>query len=147
MNKLRLIKFFWLFSGFIAFVTLLVTYANIDGNEIKIPNSFQEVSISKAVYFYSVVVAIIIINSSIYFLSHLLKIKKEMSDHFLDNIDIWLFGTALIINFFIISTMIFLSFYINSHINFLQYAGYLIGASIAALVIWLFRLPLLLKKS
>lgn len=147
MNKIRLLKFFWLLSGFIGLVILLLSYANIEGNEISIPNSFAEVSISKAVYFYSVVVAIIIINGSIYFLSHLLKLNKELSSNFCYNIELWLFGVALIINFFIISTVIFLSFYNNSYINYLSYIGYLIIASLTALVVWLLRLPLLLKKS
>jgi len=147
MIKLRLLKFFWLLSGFVGLMILIYSYANIVGNEISIPNSFVEVSISKAVYFYSVVVAIIIINGSIYFLSHLLKLNKEVSSNFSYNIEFWLFGVALIINFFIISTVIFLSFYNNSIINYLSYIGYLIVASLTALVVWLLRLPLILKKS
>jgi len=147
MNKIRLIKFFWMVSGFIGFVILLITYANIVGSEIRLPNSFAEVSISKAAYFYSIVVAIIFVNASIYFLSHLLKLNRELSSNFCYNIEIWLFGVALIINLFIISTMIFLSSYNNPNIIYLSYFGYLIIASLTALLIWLFRLPLLLKNS
>ena len=147
MNKIRLLKFFWLLSGFVGFLILIYSYANIVGNEIAIPNSFAEISISKNVYFYSVVVAIIIINGPIYFLSHILKSKKEMSSNFFYKIELWLFGMALIINFFIISTVIFLSLLNNSYINYLNSIGYLIIATLTALVIWLLRLPLLLKKS
>jgi len=147
MNKIRLLKFFWLLSGFVAFVILIYSYANIVGNEISIPNSFAEVSISKNVYFYSVVVAIIVINGPIYFLSHLLKSKKELNSNFYYKIELWLFGAALIINFFIISTVVFLSLLNNSYLNYLDNIGYLIIASLTALVIWLLRLPLLLKKS
>ena len=147
MNKIRLLKFFWLLSGFVALMILIYSYANIVGNEISIPNSFSEISISKTVYFYSVVVAIIVVNGSIYFLSHLLKSKKEVSSNFFYKIELWLFGVALIINFFIISTVIFLSFLNNSYMNYLNNIGYLIVASLTALVVWLLRLPLLLKKS
>lgn len=147
MNKIRLLKFLWLLSGFVAFVILIYSYANIVGNEISIPNSFVEISISKNVYFYSVIVAIIVINGPIYFLSYLLKSKKGVSSNFLFKIEFWLFGVALIINFFIISTVIFLSLLNNSYIKYLDNIGYLIIASLAALVIWLLRLPLLLKKS
>lgn len=147
MNTIRLLKFFWLLSGFVALVILIYSYANIVGNEIAIPNSFVEVSISKNVYFYSVVVAIIVINGPIYFLSNLLKSKMDLSSNFFYKIELWLFGMALIINFFIISTVIFLSLLNNSYIKYLNGIGYLIIASLAALVIWLLRLPLLLKKS
>ena len=147
MNTIRLLKFFWLLSGFIGFLILIYSYANIVGNEIIIPNLFTEVSISKNVYFYSVVAAIIIINGPIYFLSHILKSKKDLSSNFFYKIELWLFGMALIINFFIISTVIFLALLNNSYIKYLDNIGYLIIASLAALVIWLLRLPLLLKKS
>lgn len=147
MNKIRLLKFFWLLSGIIGLVILIYSYANIVGNEISIPNSIIEISISKNVYFYSVVAAIIAINGPIYFLSHLLKSKKELNSNFFNKIELWLFGMALIINFFIICTVIFLSLLNNSFINYLNSIGYLIIASLTALVIWLLRLPLLLKKN
>ena len=147
MNKIRLLKFFWLLSGIIGLVILIYSYANIVGNEINIPNSIIEISISKNVYFYSVVAAIIVINGPIYFLSHLLKSKKELNSNFFNKIELWLFGMALIINFFIICTVIFLSLLNNSIINYLNSIGYLIIATLTALVIWLLRLPLLLKKS
>ncbi len=147
MNKIRLLKFFWLLSGIIGLVILIYSYANIVGNEINIPNSIIEISISKNVYFYSVVTAIIVINGPIYFLSHLLKSNKELNSNFFNKIELWLFGMALIINFFIICTVIFLSLLNNSFINYLNSIGYLIIASLTALVIWLLRLPLLLKKN
>jgi len=147
MNKIRLLKFFWLLSGIIGLVILIYSYANIVGNEINIPNSIIEISISKNVYFYSVVAAIIVINGPIYFLSHLLKSNKELNSNFFNKIELWLFGMALIINFFIICTVIFLSLLNNSFINYLNSIGYLIIASLTALVIWLLRLPLVLKKS
>jgi len=147
MNKIRLLKFFWLLSGIIGLVILIYSYANIVGNEINIPNSIIEISISKNVYFYSVVAAIIVINGPIYFLSHLLKSNKELNSNFFNKIELWLFGMALIINFFIICTVIFLSLLNNSFINYLNSIGYLIIASLTALVIWLLRLPLLLKKN
>jgi len=147
MNKIRLLKFFWLLSGIIGLVILIYSYANIVGNEISIPNSIIEISISKNVYFYSVVAAIIAINGPIYLLSHLLKSKKELNSNFFNKIELWLFGMALIINFFIISTVIFLSLLNNSYMNYLSNIGYLIVASLTALVIWLLRLPILLKKN